>query len=118
MPKGKDSGQHGRRQVSRDGLANWNSQQSGRGMYKIHGDDGGGYLRTTPTEGSDDRHDVTYYSDDHKPQYSVSGARFHHDPEKNEASFGSGKDTGSGEFMKHVWRGKTFGGNTHQDDTP
>jgi hypothetical protein len=61
---------------------------------------------------------VTYYSDDHKPQYNVTGARFLHDPEKNEASFSGGKDTGSGEFMKHSWRGKTFGGNVHDDNYP
>ena len=86
---------------------------SGRGRYQL---DGGGYVRTSPSEGSEGRrHDVTVYSDDHKPQYSVSGASFGHDPETNQAKFFGGKDKGSGEVMKHTWTGKTMGGNIHQD---
>jgi hypothetical protein len=89
---------------------------SGRGMYKIHGNDGGGYVRTTPTEGREGRrHDVTYYSDDHKPQYSVSDARFHHDEETGTVKFGEGIDSSSNERMKHIWSKKSFGGNTHQE---
>ena len=89
---------------------------SGRGMYKIHGKEGGGYVRTTPTEGREGRrHDVTYYSDDHKPQYSVSDASFNHDEETGKVSFFGGLDSSSNTRMGHVWSKQSFGGNTHQD---
>jgi hypothetical protein len=89
---------------------------SGRGMYQIHGKEGGGYVRTTPTEGREGRrHDVTYYSDDHKPQYSVSDASFNHDEKTGKVSFHGGIDSSSNTRMGHVWSKQSFGGNTHQD---
>jgi hypothetical protein len=89
---------------------------SGRGRYQIHGKEGGGYIRTTPTEGRGGRrHDVTYYSDDHKPQYVVSDASFNHDEETGKVSFFGGVDSSSGQRMGHVWEKQGFGGNTHQD---
>lgn len=88
---------------------------SGRGRYQLHG---GGYLRTTPTEGHAYRQDVTVYGNDDKPQYRVGGAEFHFDEKKNEASFGGGTDLSSGKKMPSVWKGQTLGGNTHRDDQP
>jgi hypothetical protein len=89
---------------------------SGRGHYKL---EGGGYIRTTPTEGYEGRrHDVTVYGDDHKPQYQVGSAEFGHDSKTNQAKFFGGKDLGSGQRMGHTWSGKTMGGNLHQDDSP
>lgn len=86
---------------------------SGRGRYLLKG---GGYVRTTPTAGKEGRHDVTTYSDDHKPQYSVSDASFHHDEETGTASFFGGVDYSSGQRMAHKWEKPTWSGNLHRDD--
>ena len=86
---------------------------SGRGRYLLKG---GGYVRTTPTAGKEGRHDVTTYSDDHKPQYSVSDASFHHDEETGTASFFGGVDYSSGQRMTHKWEKPTWSGNLHRDD--
>lgn len=88
---------------------------SGRQRFQLQG---GGYIRTTPTQGSTTRHDVTVYNDSHVPQYSVKDASFGHNPETGEAKFFGGTDTGSGRVMGHTWTGKTIGGNLHQDDVP
>jgi hypothetical protein len=88
---------------------------SGRGKYLIHGSAGGGYVTTTPTQGKEDRHDVTYWSNDDKEQYSVSGARFKHDADEGTASFYGGTEQGSGRQMGHMWSKPTWGGNIHQD---
>jgi len=89
------------------------SAPSGRGRYLLKG---GGYIRTTPTAGKEGRHDVTTYSDDHKPQYSVSDASFHHDEEAGTASFFGGVDYSSGQRMSHKWEKPTWSGNLHRDD--
>lgn len=91
------------------------SPASGRGRYLLQG---GGYIRTTPTEGSTTRHDVTVYNDSHVPQYSVKDAEFGHNAETGEAKFYGGTDTSSNRVMGHTWTGKTMGGNVHQDDSP
>jgi hypothetical protein len=89
---------------------------SGRGKYKIHGKDGGGYVTTTPSQGKEGRHDVTYWSDDNKEQYSVSGANFQHDADKGTASFYGGKEQGSGKQMGHMWSKSAMSGNLHRDN--
>jgi len=91
------------------------SAPSGRGKYLIHGSAGGGYVTTTPSQGKEDRHDVTYWSNDNKEQYSVSGARFKHDADEGTASFYGGTEQGSGRQMGHMWSKPTWGGNIHQD---
>lgn len=91
------------------------AKPSGRGRFML---EDGNYLRTTPSEGSPNRHDVTLYSGDHKPQYSVKGAVFGHDEKSGQAEFHSGTETSSGQPMKHTWTGKTMGGNVHQDGAP
>jgi hypothetical protein len=89
---------------------------SGRQRFSL---EGGGYIRTTPNAASEGRrHDVTVYSDDHKPQYSVSDASFGHDAETGTAKFFGGKESSSGDRMSHTWTGKTNSGNLHQDDLP
>jgi len=89
------------------------SAPSGRGRYLLKG---GGYVRTTPTAGKEGRHDVTTYSNDHKPQYSVSDASFHHDEKAGTASFFGGVDYSSGQRMSHKWEKPTWSGNLHRDD--
>lgn len=89
---------------------------SGRGKYLIHGSAGGGYVTTTPSQGKEDRHDVTYWSHDNKEQYSVSGARFKHDADEGTASFYGGTEQGSGRQMGHMWSKPAISGNLHRDD--
>lgn len=68
------------------------------GAYNIHGSEyeGGGIIRTKPSEGAEGFHDVYVFDSKSKPSISVKNARFEYDDEAGEARISGGTAPGFG----------------------